>query len=153
MTKSPQIVQLAHKANSLHSSLTLLKQLPDFANGNCTQPGVDPDYWFGETSIAIAQAKTACSGCPAFDLCLVYAMHDTEVVGIWAGTDSDDRARLRTSIGDAVTQEQLTEGLAILTKVASQLATEYGVKERTVLRWKADLRQQEIFASQVELAA
>lgn len=153
MTKSPEIVQMAHKANSLQLSLSVLNSLPDFGGALCAKPEANPEYWFAETSKEVAAAKAICRGCPALDICMIYAISDSTLDGIWAGTDEADRARLRGETDSVVSLENYTEGLLIVTGVAAELAETYGVTQRTIARWKDCLRDQPLFASDVELAA
>lgn len=84
---------------------------------------------------------------------MIYAISDSTLDGIWAGTDEAERARLRGETDSVVSLENYTEGLLIVTGVAAELAETYGVAQRTIARWKACLRDQQLFASDVDLAA
>jgi len=44
---------------------------------------------------AIAGAKTICASCPVLDDCLAYALETIQTEGIWGGTTSRERRKLR----------------------------------------------------------
>jgi WhiB family redox-sensing transcriptional regulator len=63
---------------------------------------VDPDIFFPEkhnrnisARKAIEAAKAVCSTCKYQLDCLNYALSDSELKGIWAGTTEKDRALMR----------------------------------------------------------
>jgi hypothetical protein len=153
MAKAPQVVQLAKAAGSLQLAISTLQALPDFSEASCRKPDQDPDLWFAEEQADIALAKSICSACPVLDTCLVYALSDPTLDGMWAGTLPTDRELLLNSASIVLEADDYKEGIEIISKTALELASKYGVAERTVCRWKATLRSQDIFASQVELAA
>jgi WhiB family redox-sensing transcriptional regulator len=51
--------------------------------------------WFGGTRRAAMAARATCARCPARAECLEYALEYVELVGIWGGCNSDERARIR----------------------------------------------------------
>lgn len=63
---------------------------------------VDPDIFFPEkfnkkisARQAIKEAKEVCASCKFQVDCLNYALSDSELLGIWAGTTEKDRALMR----------------------------------------------------------
>lgn len=63
----------------------------------------DPDLWFSGTSLDDEESYTYayrvaiefCKNCPVRNLCLEYAMANSEEYGIWGGLTPMDRKRLR----------------------------------------------------------
>lgn len=45
--------------------------------------------------VALEHLGPICARCLAVDDCLAYALEDPAIVGVWAGTTSGDRKRLR----------------------------------------------------------
>ena len=61
--------------------------------------GSDPDAWFPELHQANARevkvAKNLCGQCPVQKECLIYAMGNPELQGIWGGLTPRERSVLR----------------------------------------------------------
>jgi WhiB family redox-sensing transcriptional regulator len=54
----------------------------------------DPEEWFPEKGSSSQKAKNICATCPVIDECLQFAL-DNEEAGIWGGTSSRERRRMR----------------------------------------------------------
>lgn len=83
--------------------------VPDLTSGNCV--GVQLDVFFPGTVDEVAlfkpMAQQICEPCPVSNKCLEYAL-GVKVLGIWAGTDEDDRKAIRKARGItaiSITQE------------------------------------------------
>jgi len=50
--------------------------------------GVDPDLFFGATE---AEAKAVCAGCPVKVDCLIYAVENDILHGVWGGRTPAER--------------------------------------------------------------
>lgn len=62
--------------------------------------GSGPEPFFPDSSDGIpAEVLRLCSGCPVRDECLNYALADSELRGIWAGTTERQRRRMRQRAG------------------------------------------------------
>lgn len=66
---------------------------------------IHADSWFPSEdspfeSKARRNAKRLCDGCPVKNACLSYALTDPELRGIWGGTTTADRVKLRGDRGD-----------------------------------------------------
>lgn len=60
----------------------------------------DPEIFFPigmRDSVSRAEALAYCGSCAIRSACLDVAMRDFSLVGIWGGTDEDERTRLRRS--------------------------------------------------------
>lgn len=57
----------------------------------------DPERWFpgDEEGVTAEYAKNQCDTCPIKDACLAYALADPDMSGIWGGSTTKQRARLR----------------------------------------------------------
>lgn len=58
----------------------------------------DPELFFPISSRDLrgrAEAVALCRACPVREACLRIALADPGIVGIWGGTDEDERRRLR----------------------------------------------------------
>jgi hypothetical protein len=64
-------------------------QLPE-----CFFPEDEPDIYLRKKLILVA--KEVCNDCPVRLRCFDYAL-SAQMVGIWGGTTTDERQRLRTS--------------------------------------------------------
>ena len=80
----------------LYSSDAPGTSCPTWAAAACRE--ADPELFFpigrgdvGRTRLAIA----FCNRCQVKETCLEFAMRDRHLVGIWGGTDEEDRARRR----------------------------------------------------------
>jgi len=75
---------------------------PDFSEAKC-KDDLDwftyPDNFFPDPPIGmIREQRKVCLGCPVRDLCLQEALWDDKMVGIWGGTGTDQRKKMRTKI-------------------------------------------------------
>lgn len=73
---------------------------PDYSKASCD--GIDTEIFF---PIGAAQAeenkeliKTMCHSCPVFEDCLNYSLA-IKVDGLWAGTDENERKKMRAERG------------------------------------------------------
>lgn len=62
----------------------------------------DPELFFpiGSAGPALAQitaAKLVCARCPVTSQCLAWALDSGEDIGVWGGTDADERRSMRTA--------------------------------------------------------
>ena len=55
----------------------------------------DPEEWFPEKGVSAHKAKRICATCPVIDECLQFALDHDEAAGIWGGTSSRERRRMR----------------------------------------------------------
>lgn len=59
---------------------------------------VDPEMFFPEDyddRAAVLQAKAICQSCPLTSACLVYAIKDSSLEGIWGATTPNERKNMR----------------------------------------------------------
>ena len=74
--------------------------LPWMEKASCA--GLDPEIFFrvgghGAASMDIIdKARAICSWCHVKAECLEYALADTSIEGVWAGTTTRERRRMRT---------------------------------------------------------
>ena len=64
-----------------------------------------------ESQAATEVARKVCAGCPVMEECRSFAVPIAELKGIWAGTSSADRKRLRTIGRDGAMSEVALEGV------------------------------------------
>lgn len=57
--------------------------------------GNEKDLWFSSVQEERDEAKRICSACPVRTECLATALADENIQGIWAGTDREERKKLR----------------------------------------------------------
>lgn len=57
--------------------------------------GVDPDMFFPERGGATREIKAVCDACPVEEECLLYALANGELFGIWGGRSERERRRMR----------------------------------------------------------
>lgn len=57
----------------------------------------DPEHWHPHSSREdeALHAKRICAGCPARLPCLEFAVANVDLTGIWAGTTTQQRGRMR----------------------------------------------------------
>ena len=80
---------------------TMLMETP--FNGTQACKNVDPDLFFPDTKDEVdfyipekaKAAKAICNTCVMMGQCLEYALAQSGLVGIWGGTDEDERRRLK----------------------------------------------------------
>ncbi len=68
--------------------------VPDwYRHGHCRLGALDPDAWFPTTPAGpdAERAKRICRRCPVTLDCLRHAVSDTDLDGIWGGTDAIER--------------------------------------------------------------
>ena len=53
--------------------------------------------FFPSVGASSTKAREICSACPVRQECLDFAMADNELTGVWGGTTTQERKRLRTS--------------------------------------------------------
>jgi hypothetical protein len=69
-------------------------------NGDQACLDADPDLFFPEDDdpkylATVQAAKAVCMGCSIKFECLEYALSDSSLLGVWGGTDHNDRKRIR----------------------------------------------------------
>lgn len=57
--------------------------------------GTDPEMFVSDNLGDQNYAKSVCALCPVRSECLLYAMERPSLVGVWGGTSSRDRGRMR----------------------------------------------------------
>ena len=57
--------------------------------------GTDPEIYVSDNLGDQNYAKHVCLNCPVVAQCLRYAMENPSLVGVWGGTSSKDRMRMR----------------------------------------------------------
>lgn len=60
----------------------------------------DPDLFFpigtsGPALLQTAQAKAVCRRCPVREQCLEWALRTGQSIGVWGGTDEEERRALK----------------------------------------------------------
>ena len=83
--------------------------VPDLTSGNCVGVGLDVFFPSNAEDVKFYKpmAQQICEPCPVSNKCLEYAL-GVKVLGIWAGTDEDDRKAIRKARGItamSITQE------------------------------------------------
>jgi len=58
--------------------------------------GKDQGLFFPSVGASSTKARAICSMCPVGEQCLAYALADNELSGVWGGTTTQERRRLRT---------------------------------------------------------
>jgi hypothetical protein len=119
-------------------------QIPKEIVKDAACKGADPLVMDGETIPNILAAREICAECPVRALCQDWAVWH-EPAGVWAGMTPGERSKLRG--GKPIID--IEERLAIINyaenlfsgKTVRQLAEEYTVTERTIYRWRSDLRE------------
>ena len=77
----------------------LWEPLPDWREDAACN-GVDAEVFFpvGEDIESMSRAKEVCAVCPVREDCLQYALATNQTEGVWGGTTSAERRRLRRKI-------------------------------------------------------
>jgi WhiB family redox-sensing transcriptional regulator len=57
--------------------------------------GEDRGLFFPSVGASSTKARTICSICRVREACLAYAMADSELTGVWGGTTTQERKKLR----------------------------------------------------------
>ena len=76
-------------------------EFPDLTSASCKGINTElffPDNGTNQHSDQIKTIQAMCAECPVRKACLTYALH-VEVDGIWAGTGTNQRRRLRRDLG------------------------------------------------------
>lgn len=70
--------------------------VPDFyADALCAQ--TDPAIFFPDRGGSNQDAKKVCASCPVRTECLTYALADPTLTGVWGGTTTQQRGRIRAA--------------------------------------------------------
>ena len=98
----------------------------------------------GETRENIQAARTVCGGCPVSEQCGEWAIWH-EPTGVWAGMTPRERKVLRKgesliNIEDIQVLRQLIANL-FSGKTVEALAEEYKVTDRTIYRWREQIKE------------
>lgn len=139
MTKQPRAVQLAAKG--------LLKNLKHelrspFIGALAACKHEEADLFFAEDELTQARAKSICAACPIREMCLDWGVR-AEEFGIFGGMTAKERAKVRGSLPilhSAEIDRIESEERFIVGGSASEVAEEYGVDARTVVRWRQTIR-------------
>jgi WhiB family redox-sensing transcriptional regulator len=59
--------------------------------------GEDRDLFFPSVGASSTKARVVCSTCPARQECLDFALADNELTGVWGGTTTQERKKLRAA--------------------------------------------------------
>ena len=127
---------------SLSEALDFSLELPAFfEEAICVD--AEPGLFDGESLRDVLEAKRICSNCPIQSMCLDWATQ-TQEAGVWGGLTPEERKNLRggtnpADIGELRLLE--TNRDRLLSDSAAVLAAEFEVAERTIYRWRKDLRQ------------
>jgi WhiB family redox-sensing transcriptional regulator len=129
-------------SGSLKEALSFTLELPGFFD-EAICIGAEPGIFDGESLTDVLEAKKICSACPIQAMCLDWATH-TQDAGVWGGSTPDERKKLRggtnpADIGEIRLLE--TNRARLLSDPAAVLAAEFDVAERTIYRWRKNIRQ------------
>jgi len=127
---------------SFKEALSFSLELPDFF-GEAICVGAEPGIFDGDSLTDVLEAKKICSACPIQAMCLDWGTQ-TQDAGVWGGKTSEERKTLRggnkpADIGEIRLLE--TNRARVLSDPASVLAAEFQVAERTIYRWRKDIKQ------------
>jgi WhiB family redox-sensing transcriptional regulator len=61
----------------------------------------DPELFFASSKPAIRQAQAICGECPVLEACREYAIPDWTLVGVWGGTTTSERKKIRAARREA----------------------------------------------------
>ena len=129
-------------SSSFKEALGFSLELPAyFDDAICV--GAEPGIFDGESLTDVIEAKRICSVCPIQAMCLDWATQ-TQDAGVWGGLTPQERKTLRgganpADIGEIRLLE--TNRVRLLSDPASILAAEFEVTERTIYRWRKNMRQ------------
>jgi WhiB family transcriptional regulator, redox-sensing transcriptional regulator len=127
---------------SFKEALSFSLKLPDFFD-EAICVGAEPGIFDGESLMDVLEAKKICSACPIQAMCLDWATQ-TQDAGVWGGQTPEERSKFRggtkpADIGEIRLLE--TNRARLLSDPASILAAEFEVAERTIYRWRKNMRQ------------
>ena len=135
MTKRPGIVDLA-LAGKLHL-LEALALYPDFGpDARCSDRNAD--LFFSDDLAEQLEAKAICNKCPVVDKCLNWALGNEEF-GVFGGATPLEREAMKAEIEVFPASMVLawrSEKAVIEKSSVKSASIEFGVTERTVLRWR-----------------
>jgi WhiB family redox-sensing transcriptional regulator len=140
MTKIPSGLETS---GSLKEALSFSLELPAFFD-EAICLGAEPSIFDGDSVTDVLEAKKICSVCPIQAMCLEWATQ-TQDTGVWGGRTPEERRKLRggtnpVDIGQIRWLE--TNRARLLSETpAGQLAAEFEVTERTIYRWRKNIRQ------------
>ena len=137
MAKRPLSVELAMKGQLVSVLQTVPS--PDWSEAKCASPAVDPEVFFGEQLYEISTAKLICADCPIKDVCCDWASKNS-AYGVWGGLTSRER-EIKFGFEPLPTHQDLSEEVRfILDSSIATVAVKFGVDQRTVIRWRNELR-------------
>lgn len=135
MTVRPLLLELAHAGRI--AEIFASNALPRFdETASCNDSNAD--LFFSDEKSEIMQAKQICNGCPLIQQCRDWAMVN-ENFGVWGGMSERERYLARGGQDVLETQEVIEardQFIDLFAKSITQLSTEYGVTERTIVRWR-----------------
>jgi WhiB family redox-sensing transcriptional regulator len=98
-------------------------------------------WWFPERGEDSTRAIAVCNRCASRDECLEYALSDVTIVGIWGGTTTRGRLKLRKAAGlrptaqtEASERRDRVRELVSAGYTSTQIAERLGCTEQTVQR-------------------
>lgn len=62
------------------------------------EQGAIADEWFPTDALEERDARRLCRDCPVARQCFLYAFERPELVGVWGGTTTTERQRLRKKV-------------------------------------------------------
>ena len=130
-------------SGSLKEALSFSLELPAFFD-EAICVGAEPGIFDGDSLTDVLEAKKICSACPIQVMCLDWGTQ-TQDVGVWGGLTAQERKTLRggtnpADIGEIRWLE--TNRVRLLSDTpAALLAAEFEVTERTIYRWRKNMRQ------------
>ena len=139
MTKTPSSLGTS---GSLKEALSFSLELPAFFD-EAICLGAEPSIFDGDSLTDVLEAKKICSACPIQAMCLDWATQ-TQDAGVWGGSTPDERKKLRGGTDPAdIGEIRLLENnrARLLSDPAAALAAEFDVAERTIYRWRKNIRQ------------
>ena len=130
---------------SFDETLSFSLELPAFFD-EAICIGAEPEIFDGESLMNVLEAKEICSACPIKAMCLDWATL-TQDAGVWGGQTPEERKKLRGGTKPAdIGEIRLLENnrARLLSDSAAVLAAEFDVAERTIYRWRKNIRQKQI---------
>lgn len=128
---------------SLKKALSFSLSLPTFFDeANCV--GSEPSTFDGDSLTDVLEAKRICCFCPIQAMCLDWASQ-TQDAGVWGGLTPEERKKLRggtnpVNIGE-IRWLEINRVRLLSDTPATLLAAEFEVTERTIYRWRKNMRQ------------
>jgi WhiB family redox-sensing transcriptional regulator len=135
MTARPLLVELALAGRI--AEIFRSNALPRFdETTSCND--TNADLFFSDQKLEIMQAKLICNSCPLIEQCRDWSIGN-ENHGVWGGMSERERYLARGGKDALETQETIQareQFIDLFAKSISQLSNEYGVSERTIVRWR-----------------